>query len=243
MAAARRATGLDDFGADSFREGLERLVDAATREAGLNAAGRASFDAQCTMLLTRRLEIEGWFARHPEIADEQIVAPLMVLGLPRTGSTALHCLLGEDPAVRVMRNWEAVMPCPPPELATYDSDPRIAAMEAQMRRRDQVTPRMKQMLPSTATSPTEDQLTMAFDFTSQFFQAAFHVPSYVRWFNHEADLVPTFTYVKRVLKLLQWRCKPRRIMPVRWRLKNPTYALFIDALDQVLHSRAAHSAL
>ena len=233
MVAARALTGLADFGSDNFREGLERLVDAATREADLNAAGRAMFDAQCTMLLTRRLEIEEWYARHPEIEDEQIVAPLMVLGLPRTGSTALHCLLGEDPAVRVMQNWEAMMPCPPPELATYHSDPRIAAMEAQMRVRDEVTPRMKQMLPSSATTPTEDQITMAFDFTSQMFQASFRIPSYVHWFNHEADLVPTFEYVKRVLKLLQWHCKPRGIEPVRWRLKNPTYALFVDALDQV----------
>lgn len=238
MAAARRASGLHDFGNPSFREGLERLVDSADREADLNGAGQAMFDAQCGMLLQRRLEIEDWYARHPEIDDERIVAPLMVLGLPRTGSSALHCLLGEDPMVRVMRNWEAMMPCPPPEAATYDSDPRIALMDAQMRQRDVVTPRMKQMLPSSATTPTEDQVTMAFDFTSQMFQASFRIPSYVAWFNHEADLVPTFTYVKRVLKLLQWRCKPPfdgsgGVTPVRWRLKNPTYALFVDALDEV----------
>jgi hypothetical protein len=127
-----------------------------------------------------------------------------------------------------MQNWECMMPCPPPETATYTTDPRIAAMEAQMRQRDTLTPRMKQMLPSTATSPTEDQVTMGFDFTSQFFQASFRIPSYVEWFNHEADLVPTFEYVKRVLKLLQWRTASKQ-----WRLKNPTYALFVEALDTV----------
>ena len=226
--AARAATGLDDFGADSFREGLERLVVSADREAGLNAAGRAMFDAQAVMLLSNRLRIEDCYAQAPEIAAEEIVAPVMVLGLPRTGSTALHCLLGEDPRVRVLRSWEAMFPTPPPEAATQFSDPRIALMEAQMARRDRLTPRMKQMLPSTATSPTEDQLIMGFDFTSQIFQASFRVPGYVHWFNHEADLVPTFEYLKRVLKMLQWRCPPRR-----WRLKNPTYSLFIDALDRV----------
>lgn len=97
-----------------------------------------------------------------------------------------------------------------------------------MRQRDRLTPRMKQMLPSTATSPTEDQLTMGYDFKSQIFQAGFRIPSYARWFHHEADLEPTFRYVKRVLKLLQWRCPPRR-----WRLKNPTYSMFVDALDKV----------
>jgi hypothetical protein len=226
--AAKGATGLADFGADGWREGLERLVESADREANLNAAGRAMFDGQCTMLLMRRLEIEDWYNRHPEIDEQEIVAPLLVLGLPRTGSTALHCILGEDPAVRVIRNWEGMQPCPPPETATYETDPRIAMMEGFMRRRDELTPRMKQMLPSTATSPVEDQMIMGYDFKSQIFQASFRIPSYAEWFNHEADLVPTFQYVKRVLKLLQWRCPP-----VRWRLKSPTYSLFVDALDKV----------
>ena len=226
--AARAAKGLDNFGADGWQEGLEILVDSVDREANLNAAGQASFAGQMVMLLSTRLEIEDWYARHPEIDEQEIVAPLMVLGLPRTGSTALHCLLGEDPDVRVMRNWECMMPCPPPEAASYDSDPRIAMMEGFMAQRDEMTPRMKQMLPSTAISPTEDQITMGFDFKSQIFQASFRIPTYAEWFNHKADLVPTFQYVKRVLKLLQWRCPPRR-----WRLKNPTYSLLIDALDQV----------
>jgi hypothetical protein len=228
IAAARQATGLSDFGVDGWQEGLEVLVDSANREARLNEAGEAMFSGQAVMMLMRRLEIEDWYSRHPEIDDQQIVAPLMVLGLPRTGSTAAHCLMGEDPAVRVMRNWEAVMPCPPPETATYQTDPRIALMDKQMKRRDEMTPRMRQMLPSTSTSPTEDQVTMGFDFKSQIFQASFRIPTYAEWFNHKADLVPTFHYVKRVLKLLQWRCPP-----TRWRLKNPTYALFIDALDKV----------
>ena len=127
-----------------------------------------------------------------------------------------------------MRNWEAMWPCPPPEAATYHTDPRIAQMEQQMKRRDELTPRMKQMLPSTSTSPIEDQLLMAQDFKSQLFQASYRIPSYVAWLNHQADLVPTFRHVKRVLKLLQWRCPPHR-----WRLKNPSYSMFIDALDRV----------
>ena len=228
IAAAKQATGLGNFGADGWQEGLERLVDAANREARLNDMGVAALSGQAIMLLMRRLEIEDWYARHPEIDEQEIVAPLMILGLPRTGSTALHCLLGEDPAVRTMRNWEAMFPCPPPEAETYATDPRIALMDEQMARREQLTPRMKQMLPSTSTSPTEDQLTMGYDFKSQIFQSSFRIPSYTAWFEEEADLVPTFEYVKRVLKLLQWKCPPRR-----WRLKNPTYSLFIAALDTV----------
>lgn len=225
---ARSATGLDRFGADDFREGLERLVASADGEARLNDAGRMSLDGQIVMLLSTRLQIEDWYHRHPEIDEQEIVAPLMVLGMPRTGSTALHCLLGEDPAVRVISNWEAMFPVPPPEAASYASDPRIARMDQIMALRDKTTPRMKQMLPSTSTSPSEDQVTMGFNLTSQIFEASFHIPSYAHWLHHEADLEPTFRYVKRVLKLLQWRCPPNR-----WRLKNPTYSMFITALDKV----------
>jgi hypothetical protein len=225
---ARSATGLEYLGEDSFRDGLERLVESARSEAVLNEAGRAAFEGQCVMLLSRRLEIEDWYARHPEIDDQQILAPVIVLGLPRSGSTALHCLLGEDPAFRVIRNWEGMQPCPPPETTTQDSDPRIAMMQQAMERRDRMTPRMKQMVPSSATSPVEDQLLMAQDFKSHFFAASFRVPSYVEWLNHEADLVPTFKWVERVLKLLQWRCGPQQ-----WLLKNPNYPVFVDALDTV----------
>ncbi len=180
------------------------------------------------MLLSKRLEVEDWYTRHPEIDEQEIVAPVLILGLPRTGSSALHCILGEDPHVRVMHNWEAMMPCPPPEAATRHTDPRIAMMEGFMAQRDTITPRMKQMLPSTAIAPTEDQLTMGYDFKSQIFQASFKVPAYLEWLHYKADLTPTFRYCKRVFKLLQWRCPP-----TNWRLKNPSYSLFIDALDDV----------
>jgi hypothetical protein len=69
---------------------------------------------------------------------------------------------------------------------------------------------------------------MGHEFKSQLFQAFVHIPTYVEWLNHRADMVPTYRYVKRVLKLLQWRCPPRR-----WRLKNPSHSLFIDALSKV----------
>ena len=225
---AKVETSLENFGGDGFREGLERLVAAADAEANFTENGKAAFDAQVVDHLSNRLQVEGWYDRHPEIDDQEITAPLIGLGLPRTGSTALACLLAEDPAVRSIRNWEAMEPCPPPEAATQAADPRIARAEASMVRRDQLFPRMRIMLPSTARGPTECQTFMAEDFKSQMFQAFARVPSYTQWLNHEADLVPTYQYVKRVLKLLQWRCPPNR-----WRLKNPSHSMFIGALDQV----------
>ena len=228
MQRARSATSLDDFGEDSFREGLERLVASADRQARLTERGRIGFDTQLVDLLSNRLQIEHWYRQHPEIDEQQIVAPLIGLGLPRTGSTALSCLLAEDPGVRSIRNWEASAPCPPPEKATELSDPRIEAARHMVQKRQQMFPRKMAMLPSSATMPTECQTYMGYDFKSQLFQALWQVPDYADWLNHRADLVPTYRYVKRVLKLLQWRCPP-----TRWRLKNPSHIVFIEALDTV----------
>ncbi|NND66489.1 MAG: sulfotransferase, partial [Halioglobus sp.] len=89
---AREATGLSDFGEPSYREGLTLLLDSAARDANFNETGRAAFEAQLTGLLGNRLQVEHWYQRHPEIDEQEIVAPLIGLGLPRTGSTALSCL-------------------------------------------------------------------------------------------------------------------------------------------------------
>jgi hypothetical protein len=225
---ARAATSLEDFGEESFREGLEVLVTSAERQARLHERGRQVFEGQIVDFLSRRLEVEHWYARHPEIDEQEIIAPLIGLGLPRTGSTALSCLLAEDPAVRSLRTWEANAPCPPPETATEHTDPRIAETARRQALTDQAMPGLKAMLPISPTAPMECQNFMGYDFKSQTFQAAAVVPDYSEWLNHRADLVPTYRYVKRVLKLLQWRCPPNR-----WRLKNPSHMLFIDALDQV----------
>lgn len=228
LSRAQADTGLGDFGEDTFREGLERVIDSVEREGRLNAYGQKSFYDMIHLLLTTRLRIEDWYVRHPEIDDEVIERPLIVLGLPRTGSTATFCLLGEDPNVRFLRQWEGLFPVPPPETSTQFTDPRIAMMQSMMDHRNEVKPRMRQMVPSSAASPAEDQMPMAYDFRSQLFQASYRVPSYAEWLHHEADLESTFRYLKRVMKLLQWRCPPNR-----WRLKNPSHSAFIDALDKV----------
>ena len=98
IADARDQTGLGDFGDDSFREGLEVLVRSLQGEAKLNAMGQEAMRGRLVSLLAQRLQIEDWFRRHPEMGEEPIEAPLIGLGLPRTGSTALSFLLAEDPA-------------------------------------------------------------------------------------------------------------------------------------------------
>src|SRR5215469_4332847 len=158
--AARRETELDDFGVDSFREGLEVLVESLRTEADLNAVGDYIVRDLIMRALKNRLHIEDWYRRHPEIADEVIERPLIGLGLPRTGSTALSFLLAEDPHARSLRRWEAGEPCPPPSTVEVP-DPRIAAAAAQQEMLDTAAPRLAALVPTTATGPEECQDLMA----------------------------------------------------------------------------------
>jgi hypothetical protein len=226
IAAAHERTGLSDFGDDSYREGLERLVRALRTEAKLNAVGEVVLPELIVKHLSHRLQVEDWYRRHPEIDEERIDAPLIGLGLPRTGSTALSILLAEDPAARSLRRWEAVAPCPPP--STVDGpDPRIAEAEAMQAMQDELAPRLAALVPGSPTGPEECQDLMALDFRSHYFQAFAYVPSYSDWLL-DADLTSTYRYERRVLKLLQWGSPPRP-----WRLKCPSHLLWLDDLDHV----------
>jgi hypothetical protein len=205
VASARERTGLHDFGDDSYRDGLVRLVGSLRDEAQLNAVGAIALPELIVRHLAQRLQVEDWYRRHPEINDEPIAAPLIGLGLPRTGSTALSILLAEDADARTLRRWEASAPCPPP--STVDGpEPRIDEARASEAMQAQMAPRLAQLVPGSATGPEECQDLMALDFKSHYFQAFAHVPSYSEWLL-DADLTPTYRYERRVLKLLRgaWR--------------------------------------
>ena len=123
---ARAATGLDDFGSSYYREGLERTVDGLNNEADLNELGNVIQHATISNALIQRLKIIDTYKQHPEIADEVVDGPVVILGLPRTGTTALGNLVANDPQFRSLRTWESQAPTPPPEAATQYTDPRIA---------------------------------------------------------------------------------------------------------------------
>ena len=224
LGAARQQTGLEDFGVDTFREGLERLVRSLDADARLNDLGAAVVPSLITRMLANRLQIEDWYARHPEIDDEDITAPLIGLGLPRTGSTALSHLLAEDPNARSLRVWESGNPCPPPSTVP-PPDPRIAAAQAEDSLKAQMSPRLAALVPSTPTGPMECQDLMALDFKAHYFSAFAEVRSYTEWLV-DADLDSTYAYERRALKLLQWG-EPTR----PWRLKCPSHLLWLDHLD------------
>jgi hypothetical protein len=225
--AACTRTGLDDFGVDTWWEGLDVLVRSTNDDAALSDMGEQVVAEQLVGYLVNRLEVEYWYRQHPEIDDQEIVAPLFGLSLPRTGSTALSFLLALDPARRSLRTWEAQRPCPPPETATEHTDPRIADTQAGIDMQEQMTPDFVGMLPTSATGPQECLLTLAFDFRSMVFEGMARIPTYSEWLL-ACDMEPAYRYHKRVLKLLQWRCPP-----TRWWLKTPSHMHAIDALDRV----------
>ena len=154
IAEARARQGLTDLGEESFHEGLVALLEGAEEAGSFNELGMAVLRDQVVGLLRTRLSIEDWYRRHPEIDDQEILPPLFGLGLPRTGSTALGFLLGEDPRARSLLAWESGAPTPPPDPATHATDPRIAEAAAQIALIDQMAPKFKTMLPSSPTGPT-----------------------------------------------------------------------------------------
>lgn len=219
MDAAKQQTGLADFGPDTFREGLEILVNALESEANLNAQGDAVLRERVVGHLVQRLQVEDWYRRYPEIEEVPLVAPLIGISLPRTGSTALSCLLAQDPNARSLGRAEAARPCPPPAVQS-DGDQQ-AAVQATRRPAG-----LKAHVPTGEDAPAECQDLMALDFRSHIFQAFAQVPSYSAWLL-DADLTSTYLYERRMLKLLQWR---RPSQP--WRLKCPTHLIYLEHLDR-----------
>lgn len=226
-AAAERA-GSRDLGADTWRDGLAVLLESARAEADLNELGVAVLTDLVVGWLANRIDVERWHADHPEIAQQDVGAPLFGLGLPRTGSTALSFLLAADPARRSLRTWEAQQPCPPPEAATEHDDPRIPATQAGIDVQRELFPEFVGMLPTSATGPQECLVVLAFDCRSMLPAGMMHLPGYTSWLLHAADMVTAYRYHRRVLQLLQWRCPP-----TRWWLKSPSHMLSIDALARV----------
>jgi hypothetical protein len=220
VGAAVAQTGLDDFGDDAFREGLEVLLASLRDEARLNARGEAYIYPRIVTALSQRLQVEDWYRRHPEIDDVDIQPPLVGLGLPRTGSTALSVLLAQDPAIRYLRRWESSQPCPPPSTV-QGPDPRIPADEGN-------TVGSRSHVPTGTHAPMECLELMALDFKSHIFQAFAQIPSYSSWLVDKADLTSTYAYQRRVMRLLSWG-EPAR----PWRLKSPSHVLSLDALNHV----------
>jgi Sulfotransferase family len=221
---AVEASGLDDFGPDGWQEGLEVLCEALDAEAGLNEVGVLAFTERIGSALRSRLAVVDWRATHPEVEDEVVEGPVVITGLPRTGTTALSNLLAQDRATRSLQIWESDRPVPPPEAATYTTDPRIAEVQAGLDLFHQMVPGMAAMHDDTATTTAETIDLLGMTFATHHFGGMARIPSYDRWWL-AADLAPAYRFTREVLQLLQSRCPP-----ARWHLKNPPDLFCLDAV-------------
>jgi len=222
---ASDATGLDDLGEDTWREGLERLVDALENEARLNEIGVQIASSEIVGYLTNRLHVTNWRNLHPEIALADVRPPIVILGQPRTGTTILFDLLAQDPANRVPMTWEVDFPWPPPESATYDTDPRIAEVQTTLEMTELLIPGFLGIHAMGARLGQECVRITGGDFRSMIFPTQYRAPSYMHWLHHEADMAPAYRYHRRYLQHLQ----SGHPAP-RWLLKSPGHLWSLDAL-------------
>lgn len=225
LSQAHETTELEDLGEDTWREGLERLVATLCEEAALNEIGVQIAAGEITMYLTNRLRLTEWHRRHPELETRDVTPPIVIIGQGRTGTTILHDLLAQDPAHRVPLTWEVDHPLPPPETATYTTDPRIAEAQAQLDMTDLVIPGFKAMHSLGARLAQECVRITAADFRSMIFPTQYHIPSYARWLLHEADMAPAYRWHRRFLQVLQSRHHGER-----WVLKSPGHVWCLGAL-------------
>lgn len=219
---AEQVTGLSDWGEPPFHAALSRLCASARDESGQDEAGLERFAARLSDLLVTRLKLYADRAAMPEIGQQRIVAPIIVTGLPRGGTTILHALLAQDPAARSPQSWEAGAPSPPPRAESYASDPRIAAAQAKI---DALPATFRAMHAMGASLPEECNSIMQLAFLSPNFGASLSLPSYMAWLIEEADMGPAFALHRHVLQALQ-AFAPRQW----WALKAPPYLWWPEAL-------------
>jgi hypothetical protein len=237
--AAREQTGLDAMGDDAFFGRLDLLCAALRTEADLSGPGIVSWYSQLVQLMKNRLLIEDVLRRHPDIHDIDIVRPIIIAGLPRTGTTHLHNLMSADPALRSLPYWESLEPV----LADSErpdqgeDDPRLARTAFALEVANQAMPYFVRMHEMTVDHVHEEIQLLGIDVSTMLFETLSMMPS---WRDHyrSSDQTQSYEYLRTVLKVLQWLRGGSR-----WVLKSPQHleqfgplrATFPDATFVVTH--------
>lgn len=232
LAEARAKAGLGDFGDDRFLTPLRVLLASLCEEASLNDSGRVTMRARVLESLVARLRAEDWFLRHPEIAQERIEAPLVVVGLARTGTTLLQRILACDPRHYAALWWEVRNPTPFPGTNFSEPDPRIPVAEEEVRSILEASPEQAAIHPWNALAPDEEILLLEHSFLSHVPEAFCNLPTYRSWLD-EQDFTPAYEYLSRMLRFLQWQKKKRGEKRGRWVLKAPAHLGYLDTLFEV----------
>jgi hypothetical protein len=228
LADAQHKEGLTEWGPGEFQVPLGVLLDDYTG-AGLNAIGEHILRSGIVHSLRMRLRTQEWIRRHPEILDEQIEAPIVVVGMMRSGTTLLQRLLAADPRLRCARGWEVVEAAPKLDYDFTGTDPRIAISEARENKSRELAPELFAIHPMYAREAEEEIVFLADAFLSHVPESGANLPTYRSWLNAQ-DFAPAYSYLHRMLRFLQWQQRRRGVTGGRWVLKSPAHLGYLDAL-------------
>ena len=225
--AARARTGLEDFGPEDFRERLRVWLASFEEDLGLGPLGRATMFGEAVRYASSRLRVEDLIRRHPEILDVPIDRPIVIAGLPRSGTTHLVNILAGDPRLRSMQLWETMEPIPAPDdvVAPGQIDPRFVRTRNAWGAFETVLPLMPAMHEMAPDHVHEDIELQGIDFSS-------YLPEWqarpYRWrdYYYAHDQRPHYAYGRKVLQALTWLKGPNR-----WVMKSPPHMENLPALD------------
>jgi hypothetical protein len=226
-AKAIAETGLDDFGPDDYRERLEVYLAALREIPTLHDAGVVNFHSQLLQLLKNRLLLTDLLKRHPEILEIELEPPVVIAGLPRTGTTHLHNMLAAGPTFRTMPYWESNEPFPRPDEVGVEPDPRRVRMDMAVGFMNTVMPHFPLMHEMTTDHVHEEIQLLANDFSSMLFETLAHVPRWRDYFLSH-DQTPHYRHLAVQLKAMQFLRGGRR-----WLLKSPQHLEQLPVLDKV----------
>ena len=226
LRAARRGTGLTDFGDDRFREPMARTLDVVGNR-DYTPLGRAFIRGVAVRLARHRLRIEQWFKDHPETSQIPIDRPIFVLGFPRSGTTLLQNLLQQAPSRRALRFWELTNPIPEHANPSRDRSARMRRAERDLRWAYRFVPEMEEMHDARPDSPEECWPLLANTYSVLNFDLCHGFRPYGDWLL-DWDMTWPYREYRRQLQLLLW---PERVDQLV--LKCPEHLWFLDALLEV----------
>lgn len=235
LQAATERTGLDNWGDSGFRERLDVLCESLVAEADLSGVGRAMVFEQLVGHLVNRLRLEDLIAANPEIESVEIERPIIICGLPRTGTTHLHNLIAADPALRYLPYWESMEPIATP--GEPDPQARRERCAVGLDLINTSMPEFKRMHDMTVDHAHEEIQLLGNDISGMLFECSYYVPTFAQHYKTH-DQSASYAYMKRTLQALQWLRGG-----TRWVLKSPQhleqfpalYATFPDATFVVTH--------
>jgi len=227
--AARQKEGLDDWGPLPFEEPLGVLAESYA-SADLNEIGVHILRSGLVHSLRMRLRAQEWIRRHPEITDEVIAAPIVVVGMMRSGTTLLQRLLAADNRFHCAYGWEVVEVAPRLDHDwSAPADPRIAISEKREATSRELAPVLFSIHPMYAREPEEEIVFLSDAFLSHVPESGAHVPRYRSWIDGQ-DFTPAYAYLHRMLQFLQWQKRQQGLTAGRWVLKSPAHLGYLDTL-------------